>query len=173
MKNRRATDNRWRGVGKGGRKGGSVGKKKEVKMDSLLVFSSPKGVRIQVHDQFKQENYCFRCSLFNRIDGFQSSVQYTDEELAVMDEMLQHIETEQKRFAPKFNPEEVKREFAVAYEELTYVPEAESKVVENREQVKEKSTFAGWIKRYSYQAAAAGLVVVSGVALGVVSKIWK
>ena len=149
------------------------GIEKEVKMDSLLVFSTPKGVRIQVHDQFKQENYCFRCSLFNRIDGFQSSVQYTDEELAVMDEMLQHIETEQKRFAPKFNPEEVKREFAVAYEELTYVPEAESKVVENREQVKEKSTFAGWIKRYSYQAAAAGLVVVSGVALGVVSKIWK
>lgn len=149
------------------------GIEKEVKMDSLLVFSTPKGVRIQVHDQFKQENYCFRCSLFNRIDGFQSSVQYTDEELAVMDEMLQHIETKQKRFAPKFNPEEVKREFAVAYEELTYVPEAESKVVENREQVKEKSTFAGWIKRYSYQAAAAGLVVVSGVALGVVSKIWK
>lgn len=146
---------------------------KEIKIESLLVFSTPKGVRIHVHDQFKQESYCFRGSLFNRIDGFRSSVQYTDEELAVMDEILQHIETEQKRFAPKFDSEEVKRAFAVAYEELTYVPEAESKVVGNREQVKEKTTFAGWLKRYSCQAAAAGLIVVSGVALGVISKIWK
>lgn len=152
---------------------GKRGIDKEIKIESLLVFSTPKGVRIHVNDRFKQENYCFRGSLFNRIDGFQSSVQYTDEEIALMDEILQHIETEQKRFAPKFDPEEVKMAFAMAYEELTYVPEAESKVVENREQVKEKTTFAGWIKRYSYQVAAAGLVVVSGIALGVVSKIWK
>ena len=39
MKNRCATDNRWRGVGKGGRKGGSVGKKKEVKMDIRVRYT--------------------------------------------------------------------------------------------------------------------------------------
>lgn len=39
MKNRRATDNRWRGVGKGGRKGGSVGKNKEVKMDIRVRYT--------------------------------------------------------------------------------------------------------------------------------------
>ena len=39
MKNRCANDNRWRGVGKGGRKGGSDGKKKEVKMDSRVRYT--------------------------------------------------------------------------------------------------------------------------------------
>ena len=39
MKNRCATDNRWRGVGKGGRKGGSVGKKKEVKLDIRVRYT--------------------------------------------------------------------------------------------------------------------------------------
>lgn len=39
MKNRCATDNRWRGVGKGGRKGGSVGKNKEVKMDIRVRYT--------------------------------------------------------------------------------------------------------------------------------------
>lgn len=149
------------------------GIEKEVKMDSLLVFSTPKGVRIQVHDQFKQENYCFRGSLFSRIDGFQSTVQYTEEELATMDEILQHIEKEQKRFAPKFNPTDVKRAFAEAYEKLTYVPEVDKRTVEKETNDKKTPDFVGWIKKYSHHAAAAGLVVASGVVLGIASKIYK
>lgn len=133
------------------------GVNKEVKIDSLLVFSTPSGVRIHIHDQFKQENYCFRGSLFNRIDGFKSNVEYTDKELAAMDEILQQIETEQKRFTITFNPENVKRAFAEAFEALTSVTEANEKTVEKNATVKKMSPLAMWIKKYSGPAVAASL----------------
>ena len=124
---------------------------KEVKVDSLLVFSNPKGVKINVHDQFKQENYCFRGSLFNRIDYFTSDVEYTDEELAKVDAVLEKIETEQKRFTLKFNPEELKKSFAEAVVKLTENPaeenlvnfETERKGVAKNEK---KATSASWVR---------------------------
>lgn len=146
---------------------------KEVKIDSLLVFSTPSGVRIHVHDQFKQENYCFRGSLFNRIDGFETTVEYSDEELVVLDKILQQIETEQKRFVLTFNPEDVKRAFAEAYEALTYVPETEKKTVEKKAPSKKDNKLVKWLKKYSSPAVAASLVAVSGLAIGAASRIYK
>lgn len=102
-----------------------VGIDKEVVVDSLLVFSTPKGVRIRVHDQFRQENYCFRGSLFNRIDGFESDMVYTENELSALNQILTNIETEQKRFELKFDPEELKRSFAKAIVLLTYESQEE------------------------------------------------
>ena len=136
---------------------------KEVKIDSLLVFSTPSGVRIHVHDQFKQENYCFRGALFNRIDGYESAVEYSDSELLLLDEVLQQIETEQKRFALTFNPEDVKRAFAEAYEALTYVPELEEKVEKESEQeaAKRMKPAVSWMKKYSKPMVAASVAVLA------------
>ena len=151
---------------------------KEVKIDSLLVFSTPNGVRIHVHDYFRKESYCFRGTLFNRIDGFESAIEYTNDELVVMDEILQQIETEQKRFILTFNPEEVKRAFAEAYETLTYIPEtdknvADKKVTEKKAVTKKNNAWANWIRKYSGPAVVASVVVVSGLAIGVASRIYK
>ena len=146
----------------------SRGIDREIKIDSLLVFSTPNGVRIQVHDQFKQEKYCFRGGLYNRIDGFQSDVQYTNDELEEMDVIFQYIEKDQKRFELKFNQEEVKRTFAEAYEKLTYDPEVEKKI-----ETKKTPLLVEWVKKYSRHAAAAGFAVVSGVTLGIVTKMCK
>lgn len=146
---------------------------KEVKIDSLIVFSTPSGVRIHVHDQFKQENYCFRGSLFKRIDGFESAVEYSDEELALLDSVLQQIETEQKRFILTFNPNDVKGAFAESYEALTYVPGEEKKVETKNAPTKKSNPFVMWIKKYSGPTVAASMVAVSGLALGVASRIYK
>lgn len=151
----------------------SRGINKEVKIDSLLVFSNPSGVKIHVHDKFKRENYCLRGYLFNRIDGFESATEYIDEELTVMDEILKQIETEQKRFKITFNPDDVKRAFAEAFEVLTPVTEVNEKTVEKNVTVKKTSPLAMWIKKYSGPAVAASLVAVSGIALGAASRIYK
>lgn len=146
---------------------------KEVKIDSLIVFSNPIGVRIHVNDRFMHENYCLRGSLFNRIDEFESATEYMDEELIIMDEILQLIETEQKSFAIKFNPENAKRAFAEAFEVLTSVQEVKKKTVENNVPRKEVSPTSLWFKKYAGAAAIASLVAVSGFALGAASRMNK
>ena len=147
---------------------------KEVKIDSLIVFSTPNGVRIRVHDKFKQENYCCRGSLYNRIDSFYSTIQYTDAEFLIMKEILQQIETEQKRFALTFNPEEVKKAFAEAYEVLSYAYGSKNrKSIEDKVIIKKNSTFLRWVKKYSESTVAASLVAVTGVAFLAASRIYK
>lgn len=149
------------------------GIEKEVKIDSLLVFSNPSGVRINVHDRFKKENYCLRGSLFNRIDGFETTVEYVDEEFIVMDEILRQIETEQKRFSITFNPEKVKRAFAEAFETLASMTEANEKTVEKNTTVKKMIPLVMLIKKFAGPAVAVSLLAVSEIALGVASRIYK
>lgn len=107
------------------------------------------------------------------IDGFETTVEYSDEELVVLDKILQQIETEQKRFVLTFNPEDVKRAFAEAYEALTYVPETEKKTVEKKAPSKKDNKLVKWLKKYSSPAVAASLVAVSGLAIGAASRIYK
>ena len=90
-----------------------------------------------------------------------------------VDKILQQIETEQKRFVLTFNPEDVKRAFAEAYEALTYVPETEKKTVEKKAPSKKDNRLVKWLKKYSSPAVAASLVAVSGLAIGAASRIYK
>lgn len=91
----------------------------------------------------------------------------------MLDKILQQIETEQKRFVLTFNPEDVKRAFAEAYEALTYVPETEKKTVEKKAPSKKDNKLVKWLKKYSSPAVAASLVAVSGLAIGAASRIYK
>lgn len=136
---------------------------KEVEIDSLLVFSTPSGVRIQVHDQFKQENYCFRGSLFNRIDGFETDVEYSASELLLLDEVLQQIETEQKRFSLTFSPDGVKRAFADAFEVLTFVPEVELnyEAEKGKEPLNNLKVEVSRLKKYARPMVAASVAVLA------------
>lgn len=91
------------------------GVEKDIVVDSILVFAPPSGVRIKVHDQFRQEKYCFKGSLPYRIDAFISEVAYTDEEYEALNQILLNISKEQKRFDIKFDPAVIKNNFAKAY----------------------------------------------------------
>ncbi|RGO28042.1 NERD domain-containing protein [Dorea sp. OM02-2LB] len=126
------------------------GIQKEIKIDSLLVFSTVRGVKIQVHDQFKKEKYCFRGSLINRIDSFESSVEYSEKEMAVINEIFQQIETEQKRFTLTFQPEVLKRKIAEAFEILL-----NGSGVNQEKSIKKVNPFMRWIKKYSTSVAKA------------------
>lgn len=144
----------------------------EIKIDSLLVFSTPNGTRIHVHDQFKQENYCFKGSLFSRIDGFTTQTEYSTEEQELFADILASIETEQKRFALTFNPDEVKQSFAEMYDALTYVPEEEKVVRIVEKDVEKKTTRRNYWSSFSRAGVAACLVALSGVAMGAASKLY-
>lgn len=146
---------------------------KPIIIDGLLVFSTPTGVRINIHDQYKKENYCFRGSLFNRIDGYDSNIEYSVDELDVLDEVLQHIETEQKRFLLKYNPEEIKIAFAEAFETL-----AKSSIEEKNDAIKISSINKHNLQRISRiksvaAFAVASIGIISGVGLGMASRINK
>ena len=95
----------------------------DIVVEGLLVFSTPNGVHIRVTNQFHQVNYCFRGTLFKRIDSFESTREYSDMEINMMATIFQSIKTNQKRFELKFNPDEIKEKFARAIVALTYTPQ--------------------------------------------------
>lgn len=61
-----------------------------------------------------------------RIDGYENEFEYTSDQLTKIGEILQGIETEQKRFSLKYNPEEVKKAFTDIVEALFYETEEET-----------------------------------------------
>ena len=92
-----------------------LGINKRVIVDSMIVFSTPSGVRIQVHDEYKKENYGFRGTLYRRIDNFQSTTNYTYKELKSLNNVLENMTSIKKRFSIRFDPMSVKMSFAEAY----------------------------------------------------------
>ena len=91
----------------------------ELVIDSILVFSTPNGTRIHVCDQFRQEQYCFRGSLFKRIDSFESGIEYSDEDIEKIYSILEGMESNQKRFATDCDMREIISNFAEAFEVLS------------------------------------------------------
>ena len=91
----------------------------ELVIDSILVFSTPKGTRIHVSDQFRQEQYCFRGSLFKRIDGFESGIEYSDEDVEKIYSIMETMESNQKRFATDCDMHDIISSFAETLEVLS------------------------------------------------------
>ena len=113
---------------------------KELVIDSILVFSTPNGTRINVSDQFRQEQYCFRGSLFKRIDGFESGVDYSDEDIENIYAILEGMEANQKRFGTDCDMHEIISNFADAYEVLSYEkPSTVKKPVVERRSISRKT----------------------------------
>ena len=107
------------------------GIEKEVIVDSILVFSTPKDVRVIVNDQFREEKYCFNGRVIDRIDNFVSEISYTEEELEVLNQILSDMKTNQKRFDIKFDPDVIKSNFAKAY--VALFVETEETIVDFKE----------------------------------------
>ncbi len=96
---------------------------KPIFIDTMLVFSNPKGVKIKVDDQYRKQHFCFRGGLFRQIDSFDSSICYTEEELGKINEILNQMQTNQKAYKSKINKTEIKKAFAEAYTLLCDEPE--------------------------------------------------
>lgn len=98
-------------------------------VDSLIVFSSPKGQYIKIDDRYRKEKYCFRTGLNHKIETYIGCAYYRDVQLEHLDKIFCEMESNVKRFETELNYEEVRRSLAEAM--VVLKDESESIAVEN------------------------------------------
>lgn len=138
------------------------GIEKDLVIDSILVFSTPNRTRIHVSDQFRQEQYCFRGSLYRRIDWFESNTEYSNEDLEKIYAILENMEANQKRFATDCDMKEIKQQFAEAYEVLCEEKNEEVKTPvlgKTTAPKKRKKTYRRNYKKYGWVMASAASAI--------------
>lgn len=140
------------------------GIKKSVVIDSLIVFSTPKNTRIRIHDNYHKEKYCLKGHLFREVDAFASDVVYQDTEYEVLKDIIAGIETEQKRFELKFDPQVLKmnisKALAAFYDAGIIV--GNERLVEECSKKEHKRSF--W-RRFFVASAAAASAFTVGIGL--------
>lgn len=144
---------------------------KKVVIDSLIVFSNPNGVRINVHDLFRQESYCFRGGLCRRIENFTSDEEYSEEELAKINEIFRKMEMNQKGFVPEVDPQYIKECFASAYEVLSNVPNQPDTMHGNKK--RNKGKVVKWHKPLPKLAVAASFLTIAATTFGTVYRSFR
>ena len=87
-----------------------------VTIDSYIVFSTQRGVRIKVNDLCKKEKYCFKASLPFIIDAYHSGEQLTEEEMMSLDSIINEMETQKKCFDLKLDFNQIRADIAGALE---------------------------------------------------------
>lgn len=85
-----------------------------VVIDSMIVFSVPKDVRIFVDDRLRSEKWCFRTSLNHKIDSYYGNVTYTNEQIEIFNEILSQFESQNKRFSLTVDFNIIRRDLAEA-----------------------------------------------------------
>lgn len=85
-----------------------------VSVESFIVFSSPKGVRVEVDDRFRKEKWCYRTGLNKKLDYYVGLTSYNNEQLEQLSSILSEIETQIKRFDLTVNFDEVRKDIADA-----------------------------------------------------------
>lgn len=113
------------------------GYKIPIVVESLIVFSTPKGIRIRVDDQLRKERWCFRTDLPRKIDNYVGRAYYSESQITQLDEMMAQLETQVKRFALTVNFNEIRADIAGA---LMLLEENEIKVEDVYEQEQIKQT---------------------------------
>lgn len=100
-----------------------------IYVDSLIVFSAPKGQRIKINDYHHREKYCFLSGLNRRLEGYIGCEYYTENQLAQLSEIFSDMESNVKRFETELNYDEIRRSLAEALAVLQGEDTAEEKSV--------------------------------------------
>ena len=87
-----------------------------VSIDSYLVLSTQRGVRIKVTDLCEKEKYCFRPSLPYVIDGIRANEGLSEEEMRDLDAIISKMETQKKCFDLKLDFNQIRANIAGALE---------------------------------------------------------
>ena len=141
-----------------------------VYVDSLIVFSAPKGQYIRIDDRYRREKHCFRTSLNKKIENYLGCAYYKEEQLTQLGEIFSVMESNVKRFETELNYDEVRRSLAGALAVLQDDTNAKDNTAKNlerdvqqlkspRHQVRRKRTGFG----HAVASVFAGLLI-SGVA---------
>lgn len=85
-----------------------------VCIDSLIVFSAPKGQYIRIDDRYHREKYCFRTNLNKKLENYIGCAYYKDDQLFQLGEIIGTMESNVKRFETNLNYDEVRQSIAEA-----------------------------------------------------------
>lgn len=69
-----------------------------VFVDSYIVFSTPREVRVRVNDYYHREKWCYRTGVNSRIDNYYGSTKYSDSQLEQINRKIANLESNKKRF---------------------------------------------------------------------------
>ena len=69
-----------------------------ISIDSYIVFSVPRDVRVYINDCYKQEKNCRQGKLKYIVDEYTTSVQYSEEEMKLLEGVLSEMKSRQKGF---------------------------------------------------------------------------
>lgn len=116
-----------------------------IRIDSYVVFSTPKNVYIHVNDLYRKQKYCSKGKLKYIVDDFTSDICYAPDEFVYLQNLLGEIETSQKRFSLAMDFDEVRESFAQAYC-LIFAPESSEAHSENSNQATPKSFWSNLIR---------------------------
>ena len=101
---------------------GSRGASMNVKVDSVIVFAVPKGVHIRINDCYRKEKYCRHGKLPYMINDYTSDVEYTNDEMGVLHDVLAGLEASRKGFDVKIDFNEVFDDFVGMLDVLENAP---------------------------------------------------
>lgn len=141
-----------------------------VTIDSYIVFSTQRGVRIKVNDLCKKEKHCFKGSLPFIIDAYRSNEYLTDEEMASLDSIINEMETQKKCFDVKLDFNQIRSDIGGALDTCMDHPIMDTATEEQETPKKEedspivnlKEYRRNRAKRFSAAALAATAVLSAG-----------
>lgn len=85
-----------------------------VFVDSYIVFSTPRDVRVRVNDCYHREKWCYRTGVNSRIDNYYGSAKYSDSQLEHISNRIAELESNKKRFQLSVDFDTVRYDFANA-----------------------------------------------------------
>ena len=93
-----------------------------VHIDSYLVFVTPKRLEITITDNFRQEHWCRRGKLQHIVNNFISDVTYTAEEYAQLEEIIDGLDCNIRRFPTELDLPAIRDSFVALYDLITEKP---------------------------------------------------
>ncbi|MGN0735349.1 MAG: nuclease-related domain-containing protein [Anaerovoracaceae bacterium] len=102
-----------------------------VYVDSYIVFSTPREVRIRVNDNYHQEKWCYRTGINSRIDNYYGRIKYSDSQLNQIYKQISELESNKKRFHLSVDFDAVRYDLANAIVALELAKTADCETSKN------------------------------------------
>lgn len=93
-----------------------------VHIDSYLVFVTPKRLEINITDNFRQEHWCRRGKLQHIVNNFISDVTYTAEEYAQLEDIINGLDCNIRRFPTELDLPAIRDSFVALYDLVSEKP---------------------------------------------------
>lgn len=139
-----------------------------VHIESRVVFSDP---NISVTDLYRQERYCFKTSLSHEIDGFQSVVYYTADQMRSIAAAISEFADKDERYDVGLDFDRIRKTFAQALILLESEPIAEETQTDAQPEIENELSSARKISGGKKVVFAIGtLAALVGIAVTVIRR---